>query len=70
MVTYRRDCPLVAPPPPVEVPRWRLIRTKKRKIPQEGSLNPVEPPKEQQFLEIASPLVGFSVSPIPVYSVT
>ncbi|CAB3995944.1 androglobin-like isoform X3 [Paramuricea clavata] len=66
MVTLRRDCPLVAPPPPVEIPRWRLIRHKKRKQPRDPRLTPIEPPKEPQFLEITSPFVGYCVSPTPV----
>ena len=66
MVTLRRDCPLVAPPPPVEIPRWRLIRQKKCKQPRDLRLTPIQPPKEPQFLEITSPFVGYCVSPTPV----
>ncbi|XP_028410021.1 androglobin-like isoform X2 [Dendronephthya gigantea] len=66
MVTLRRDCPFVAPPPPVEIPRWRLIRQKKHKQPRDPRLTPITPPKEPQFLEITSPFVGYCVSPTPV----
>jgi len=56
----------VAPPPPVEIPRWKLIRQKKKKQPIEPPLTPPEPPKDPQFLEITSPFVNYNVSPIPV----
>ena len=66
MLTTARDCPLVPPPPPVQIPRWKLIRQKKKKQPVEPALTPPEPPKEPQFLEIVSPFLNHKVSPIPV----
>lgn len=66
MLTMIRDCPLVPPPPPVQIPRWKLIRQKKKKQPIEPSLTPVEPPKDPQFLEVMSPFLNHKVSPIPV----
>ncbi|XP_078372473.1 androglobin-like isoform X6 [Oculina patagonica] len=66
MLTTARDCPLVPPPPPVQIPRWKLIRQKKKKQPVEPALTPPEPPKDPQFLEIVSPFLNHKVSPIPV----
>ena len=66
MLTTVRDCPLVPPPPPVQIPRWKLIRQKKKKQPVEPALTPPEPPKDPQFLEVVSPFLNHKVSPIPV----
>ncbi|KAK3749551.1 hypothetical protein QZH41_007285 [Actinostola sp. cb2023] len=66
LVTAIRDCLLVAPPPPIEIPRWKLIRQKKKKQPVEPPLTPPEPPKDPQFLEVTSPFVNYNVSLIPV----
>ncbi|XP_068698412.1 androglobin-like isoform X1 [Montipora foliosa] len=66
MLTTIRDCPLVPPPPPVQIPRWKLIRQKKKKQPVEPVLTPAEPPKDPQFLEVMSPFLNHKVSPIPV----
>ena len=66
MLTTVRDCPLVPPPPPVQIPRWKLIRQKKKQQPVEPALTPPEPPKDPQFLEVVSPFMNHKVSPIPV----
>ncbi|XP_048577844.1 androglobin isoform X3 [Nematostella vectensis] len=66
MVTMIRDTPLVAPPPPIEIPRWKLIRQKKKKQPIEPPITPPEPPRDPKFLEVTSPFVNYNVSPIPV----
>ena len=66
LLTTVRDCPLVPPPPPVQIPRWKLIRQKKKKQPVEPALTPPEPPKDPQFLEVVSPFLNHKVSPIPV----
>jgi len=64
-VTTIRDCPLVPPPIPVPIPRWKLIRQKKKKELFEPSLRSTQekPPK---FLELKSPFFNYKVSPVPL----
>ena len=60
-----RNCPLVPPPTPIPIPRWRLIRQKKKTQIVEPPLHK-EPPKPPMFVELASPFINYCVSPIPV----
>ncbi|XP_065057122.1 androglobin-like isoform X2 [Rhopilema esculentum] len=64
-LTMVRNCPLVAPPTPVPIPRWKLIRQKKKTQIVEPPLNK-DPPKPPMFVEVASPFINYRVSPIPV----
>ncbi|XP_063164994.1 androglobin [Candoia aspera] len=65
LITRTRSGPLVAPPKPPPVPRWKLIRQKKETIvtdePQEIVIK-----KPEQFIELASPFLNFRLSAIPI----
>ncbi|XP_066478849.1 androglobin [Tiliqua scincoides] len=65
LLTRTRSCPLIAPPKPPPVPRWKLIRQKKETI---VTAEPQEPviKKPDQFVEVASPFLNFRLSPIPI----
>ncbi|XP_019639273.1 PREDICTED: androglobin-like isoform X4 [Branchiostoma belcheri] len=70
LLTQTRSCPLVAPPPPVVVPRWKTIRQKKKKsLPTDEPQEPQEK-KPEQFIEVCSPYINYKVSPIPIPSDT
>ncbi|KAM4694237.1 androglobin [Discoglossus pictus] len=67
LVTRTRSCPLVAPPKPPPIPRWKLIRPKKE-------INITDEPKEpvvkkpEEFLEITTPFLNYRINPIPMPS--
>ncbi|XP_066556966.1 androglobin isoform X2 [Amia ocellicauda] len=65
LVNRTRSCPLVAPPKPPPVPRWKLIRQKKQTNPTD---EPKEPPvlKPDQFIEIASPFLNYKLYPVKI----
>ncbi|XP_035685724.1 androglobin-like [Branchiostoma floridae] len=70
LLTQTRSCPLVAPPPPVVVPKWKTIRQKKKKsLPTDEPQEPQEK-KPEQFIEVCSPYINYKVSPIPIPSDT
>ncbi|XP_070782313.1 androglobin [Enoplosus armatus] len=68
LLTRTRACQLEAPPKPPPVPRWKLIRPRKKIVvtdePQKLPLS-----KPEQFVEVASPFLSHrvksSVCPIP-----
>eukprot|EP00794_Sanderia_malayensis_P000438 gene438-1079_t len=64
-LTMVRNCPLVAPPTPIQIPRWKLIRQKKKQQIVEPPPKK-EAPKQPLFVELASPFINYCVSPIPV----
>ncbi|XP_039603469.1 androglobin isoform X2 [Polypterus senegalus] len=63
LVTRTRSGPLVVPPKPPALPRWKLIRQKKQIIvTDEPKENP--PKKPEQFIEICSPFLNYKVKPL------
>ncbi|XP_035806912.2 androglobin isoform X2 [Amphiprion ocellaris] len=60
LLTQTRACPLEAPPKSPPVPRWKLIRQRKKIVvtaePQEIPLS-----KPEQFIEVASPFLSHRV---------
>ncbi|KAH0622366.1 hypothetical protein JD844_024615 [Phrynosoma platyrhinos] len=65
LLTRTRSGPLVAPPKPPFVPRWKLIRQKKETIVTDEPQEPVIK-KPEQFIELASPFVNFRLSAMPI----
>ena len=65
-VSVVRNCPLIPPPTPVPIPRWKLIRQKKKREIVEPPFHPPVEPKEPKFLELKSPFFNYKVSPIPL----
>uniref|UniRef100_A0A674IHR4 Androglobin n=1 Tax=Terrapene triunguis TaxID=2587831 RepID=A0A674IHR4_9SAUR len=63
LVTRTRSCPLVAPPKPPPIPRWKLIRPKKETIVTDEAQEPIIK-KPEQYIEIASPFLNYRVTPI------
>ncbi|NXI68222.1 ADGB protein, partial [Anseranas semipalmata] len=65
LVTRTRSCPLVAPPQPPAVPRWKLFRQKKETVvtsePQEPVIN-----KPEQHVEIASLFLNYKLNVITI----
>ncbi|KAK5615922.1 hypothetical protein CRENBAI_020234 [Crenichthys baileyi] len=60
LLTRTRACELDPPPKPLTVPRWKLIRPRKKTaISSEPQKNPL--PKPEQFIEVASPFLFCSV---------
>ncbi|XP_075123741.1 androglobin [Leptodactylus fuscus] len=68
LVSRTRSCPLVAPPKPPPVPRWKLIRQKKEVNVTDEAKEPVER-KADQFVEITSPFLNCRLNPLSVPSV-
>ncbi|XP_044146626.1 androglobin isoform X3 [Bufo gargarizans] len=67
LVSRTRSCPLVAPPKPPPVPRWKLIRQKKDVNVTDEAKEPVEK-KADQFVEITTPFLNFRLNPLSVPS--
>ncbi|XP_042302406.1 androglobin [Sceloporus undulatus] len=65
LLSRTRSGPLVAPPKPPFVPRWKLIRQKKETIVTDEPQEPVIK-KPEQFIELASPFVNFRLSAMPI----
>ncbi|XP_041832718.1 androglobin [Melanotaenia boesemani] len=57
-LTRTRTCPLVAPPKPPPVPRWKLIRPR-RKVKVSSEPKKISLPKPDQFIEVTSPFVAY-----------
>ncbi|KAM4770931.1 androglobin [Rhinophrynus dorsalis] len=66
-VTRTRCCPLVAPPKPPPIPRWKLIRQKKEVDVTDEAKEPIKK-KPDQFIEITTPFLNFRLNPISVPS--
>ncbi|XP_069625264.1 androglobin isoform X1 [Ranitomeya imitator] len=66
LVSRTRSCPLVAPPKPPPVPRWKLIRQKKEVKITDEAKEPVE--KKAEFVEITTPFLNFRMNPLSVQS--
>ncbi|XP_020666074.3 androglobin isoform X1 [Pogona vitticeps] len=69
LLTRTRSCPLIPPPKPPLVPRWKLIRQKKETIVTDEPQEPVIK-KPEQFIELSSPFLNFRLSPVPIPSDT
>ncbi|XP_071997026.1 androglobin isoform X3 [Engystomops pustulosus] len=67
LVSRTRSCPLVAPPKPLPVPRWKLIRQKKEVNVTDEAKEPVEK-KADQFVEITTPFLNFRLNPLSILS--
>ncbi|XP_077139190.1 androglobin isoform X2 [Ranitomeya variabilis] len=66
LVSRTRSCPLVAPPKPPPMPRWKLIRQKKEVNITDEAKEPVE--KKAEFVEITTPFLNFRMNPLSVQS--
>ncbi|XP_068088087.1 androglobin isoform X2 [Hyperolius riggenbachi] len=67
LVSRTRSCPLVAPPKPPPIPRWKLIRQKKEVHVTDEAKDIVEK-KAEQFVEITTPFLNFRLNPLAVPS--
>ncbi|XP_075780494.1 androglobin isoform X2 [Pelodiscus sinensis] len=65
LLTRTRSCPLIAPPKPPPIPRWKLIRPKKDIVVTDEAQEPIIK-KPEQYIEIASPFLSYRVTPIAV----
>uniref|UniRef100_A0A8B9EQN5 Androglobin n=1 Tax=Anser cygnoides TaxID=8845 RepID=A0A8B9EQN5_ANSCY len=65
LVTRTRSCPLVAPPQPPPVPRWKRFRQKKETVVTSEPQEPVIK-KPEQYIEIASPFLNYKLNPITI----
>ncbi|KAJ8355711.1 hypothetical protein SKAU_G00185050 [Synaphobranchus kaupii] len=64
LLTRTRACPLVAPPKPPPIPRWKFIRPRKDRNPtDEPKETPVEKP--DQFIEVSSLFLNYRLMGIP-----
>ena len=68
-ISVVRNCPLIPPPTPVQIPRWKLIRQKKKIETSEPSLHPKKI-KEPKFVELKTPFLNYKVGLTPVPSAT
>ncbi|XP_076825894.1 androglobin-like isoform X2 [Clavelina lepadiformis] len=67
LIAKTRSCSLVPPTPVPEIPRWKLIRPRKKKsTPFDEPQAEPEPPKPDQWLEIVSPYLGHRVVPLNI----
>ncbi|XP_048842434.1 androglobin isoform X2 [Brienomyrus brachyistius] len=57
LVNRTRACPLITPPKPPPIPRWKLVRLRKQMMPTD---EPKETPdlKPDRFIEISSPFLN------------
>uniref|UniRef100_A0A803JHE3 Androglobin n=2 Tax=Xenopus tropicalis TaxID=8364 RepID=A0A803JHE3_XENTR len=67
LVSRTRSCPLIGPPKPPPVPRWKLIRPKKETTVTDEAKEPIEKQPEQ-FVEITTPFLNFRLNPLNVPS--
>ncbi|NWU70559.1 ADGB protein, partial [Pterocles burchelli] len=65
LVTRTRSCPLVAPPQPPPVPRWKLFRQKKKTVVTSEPQEPVVK-KPDEHVEIASLFLNYKLNLITV----
>ncbi|XP_053316232.1 androglobin [Spea bombifrons] len=67
LVSRTRSCPLIAPPKPPPIPRWKLIRQKKE-ITLTDEAKEIIQKKPDQFVEITTPYMNFQIHPFAVPS--
>ncbi|NXT22679.1 ADGB protein, partial [Syrrhaptes paradoxus] len=65
LVTRTRSCPLVAPPQPPPLPRWKVFRQKKETVVTSEPQEPVVK-KPEEHVEIASPFLNYKLNLITV----
>ncbi|NXW50245.1 ADGB protein, partial [Nyctiprogne leucopyga] len=65
LITRTRSCPLVAPPQPPPVPRWKLFRQKKETVVTSEPREPVVK-KPEKHVEIASLFLNYKLNPITI----
>uniref|UniRef100_W5NGY4 Androglobin n=1 Tax=Lepisosteus oculatus TaxID=7918 RepID=W5NGY4_LEPOC len=61
LITRTRSCPLVVPPKPPLIPRWKLIRQKKQTLPTDEPKEPAAV-KPEKFIEIAGPFLNYRLN--------
>ncbi|CAI9584467.1 unnamed protein product, partial [Staurois parvus] len=66
LVSRTRSCPLVTPPKPLPVPRWKLLQNKEVNITDEAKEHVEKKP--DQFVEISTPFLNFRLNPLTVPS--
>nr|XP_002124575.1 androglobin [Ciona intestinalis] len=70
-VKQSRSCPLVATPPEVPIPKWKLIRPKKTFVTPHDQPKPKEKaPDPEMWLNISTALLGHTIRPLPVDTTT
>ncbi|KFQ60152.1 Androglobin, partial [Pelecanus crispus] len=65
LITRTRSCPLVALPQPPPVPRWKLIRQKKKTVVTSEPQEPVVK-KPEEHVEIASLFLNYKLNLIKI----
>ncbi|KFQ90043.1 Androglobin, partial [Phoenicopterus ruber ruber] len=65
LITRTRSCPLVAPPQPPPVPRWKLFRQKKETVVTSEPQEPVVK-KPEEHVEIASLFLNYKLNLITI----
>ncbi|NXO47094.1 ADGB protein, partial [Aramus guarauna] len=65
LITRTRSCPLVAPPQPPPVPRWKLFRQKKETVVTSEPQEPVIK-KPEEYVEIASLFLNYKLNLITI----
>jgi hypothetical protein len=71
MVTQTRSCSLEPPPPPENIPAWKLIRPRReRKVPSDEPIPPPPPPRPEQWVKVTSTYVNYKVTPMQIPSST
>ncbi|NXG88285.1 ADGB protein, partial [Stercorarius parasiticus] len=65
LITRTRSCPLVAPPEPPPVPRWKLFRQKKETVVTSEPQEPVVK-KPEEHVEIASLFLNYKLNLITI----
>ncbi|XP_009693550.1 PREDICTED: androglobin [Cariama cristata] len=61
LITRTRSCPLIAPPQPPPVPRWKLFRQKKETVVTSEPQEPIVK-KPEAHVEIASPFFNYKLN--------
>ncbi|KAM9656103.1 androglobin [Morphnus guianensis] len=65
LITRIRSCPLVAPPQPPPVPRWKIFRQKKETVVTSEPQEPVVK-KPEEYVEIASLFLNYKLNLITI----
>ncbi|XP_018585781.2 androglobin isoform X3 [Scleropages formosus] len=64
LVTRTRAGPLVVPPGPPPVPRWKLVRPRKERVTTDEQKE-IPSEKHDQFIEVSSPFVNYGPIVVP-----
>ncbi|KFO69716.1 Androglobin, partial [Cuculus canorus] len=65
LITRTRSCSLVKPPQPPPVPRWKLLRQKKKTVVTSEPQEPVVE-KPEEYVEIASLFLNYKLNLITI----